>query len=296
MLLTNTGWLISTIIALVFVILYPLVLAIVIHRRLQVSWRYFGYGALIFFLFQLITRVPLVLWLQNVLGPQLKASVGLSVVWIIALALTAGLTEEIGRYLGYRWFMKREEKTWNKAVMYGLGHGGFESIALVGGLILVTIINVLYLSNTGLASLPAAQREAVTQQFAAINAAPFWTPLVAAWERLWTVPFHIGASVLVLQVFQRKRLFWLWLAVLLHTVVDVVGPILNLWLGSNLTVTLLSEGWATLAGLFGIWLIWHFRREATPASIPVDRGSVQSATPSIEAPEASQLEQGNEKL
>src|SRR5690348_1310281 len=114
MLLTNTGWLISTMISIVFVIMYPIVLAIVAHRRLRVSWRYFGYGALIFFLFQLITRIPLVLWLQNLLAPQLKASAALDLAWIVVLALTAGLTEEIGRYLGYRWFMKREEKTWNK--------------------------------------------------------------------------------------------------------------------------------------------------------------------------------------
>lgn len=290
MLLTNTAWLVSTIIALVFVILYPLILAIVVRRRLQVSWRYFGYGALIFFLFQLITRVPLVLWLQNVLEPQLKASMVLSLAWIIVLALTAGLTEEIGRYLGYRWFMKREEKTWNKAVMYGLGHGGFESIALVGGLLLVTVINVLYLSNTRLNSLPAAQGEVVAQQFAAINAAPFWTPLIAVWERVWTVPFHIGASVLVLQVFRQQRFFWLWLAVLLHAAVDFVGPVLNLWLGSNPTVTLLSEGWVTLAGLFGIWLIWRLRREETPALVPADEG-VPSATPSLDTADASHLEQ-----
>jgi hypothetical protein len=33
------------------------------------------------------------------------------------VALTAGLFEEVGRYLGYGIFMRNEEKTWNKAVM-----------------------------------------------------------------------------------------------------------------------------------------------------------------------------------
>jgi uncharacterized membrane protein YhfC len=288
MLLTNTGWLVSAMISIVFVILYPVVLAIMAHRRLQVSWRYFGYGALIFFLFQLITRIPLVLWLQNMLAPQLKASPALDLAWIVVLALTAGLTEEIGRYLGYRWFMKREEKTWNKAVMYGLGHGGFESMVFVGGLLVLTVINVVFLSLSGVNTLPESQRVVVEQQFVAINAAPAWIPLVAAWERLWTVPFHVGASVLILQVFQKKHFFWLWLAILFHATVDFVGPALSLWLGSGLTVTVLSEAWVTLAGLFSIWLIWRLRSEETPTLTPA--GEV---VPSSSAnTEASQLEHG----
>jgi uncharacterized membrane protein YhfC len=291
MLLTNTGWLISTMISIVFVILYPIVLAIVAHRRLQVSWRYFGYGALIFFLFQLITRIPLVLWLQNLLAPQLRASAVLNLAWIVILALTAGLTEEIGRYLGYRWFMKREEKTWNKAVMYGLGHGGFESMVFVGGLLLLTVVNVLFLSFTGINTLPESQRAVVEQQFATINAAPVWTPLAAAWERLWTVPFHVSASVLVLQVFQRKRLFWLWLAVLWHTLVDFIAVGLALWLGSGLLTTLLAEAWVTVVGLFSLWLIWRLRREEIPLSVPADE-VVAPDTASSDVTGTSQLEQG----
>jgi uncharacterized membrane protein YhfC len=149
----------------------------------------------------------------------------------------------------------------------------------------LTVVNVLFLSFAGINTLPESQRAVVEQQFTAINAAPAWTPLVAAWERIWTVPFHVGASVLVLQVFLKKRFFWLWLAVLLHAVVDFVGPALNLWLGANLTVTLLSEGWVTLAGLFGIWLIWRLRREKTPASIPADEESSvqQSDSPELKA-------------
>src|SRR5437868_2858479 len=120
----NTIWLVSLCVTTAFVLLYPLVLAWEARRRLKVTWRYFLYGALIFFIFQVITRVPLVTWLQSMLAPQLKASVPLQFGWITALALTAGLFEEIGRYVGYRWLMRNDEKTWDKAIMYGIGHGG----------------------------------------------------------------------------------------------------------------------------------------------------------------------------
>src|SRR2546421_1030961 len=130
----NPGWVAANIIAIAFVILYPLVLAVIAHRRLKVSWKYFAYGALIFFVFQLITRVPAVLAIQAAITPQLEASPALLYTWLGILVLTAGLFEEVGRYVAFRWLMRREEKTWNKAVMFGLGHGGLESIVLVGGL------------------------------------------------------------------------------------------------------------------------------------------------------------------
>jgi uncharacterized membrane protein YhfC len=123
----------ATVAAILFEIALPLVLAIVARRRLGVGWRYFGYGALIFFLFQMISRVPLVQVLQTLLAPQLRESFALRAAWVTVLALTAGLFEEVGRYVGYRWLMRREEKTWSKAVMYGLGHGGLESMVLIAG-------------------------------------------------------------------------------------------------------------------------------------------------------------------
>ena len=106
------GALVGTTIATILLeILFPLVLAFVAGRNIGVSWRYFGYGALIFFLFQIISRVPIIQVVQALIAPQLRASSTLRLAWVTVAAVTAGLAEEIGRYVGYRWLMKREEKT-----------------------------------------------------------------------------------------------------------------------------------------------------------------------------------------
>jgi uncharacterized membrane protein YhfC len=264
----NSGWIAFDIVAIVFAILYPLVLAILARRRLGVSWRYFGYGALIFFLFQLISRVPLVTILGNVLGPQLASSRAFLLFWLIALPLTAALFEEIGRYVGYRWLMRKEEKIWDKAVMYGLGHGGLESIVLVGGLGLVSLVNILVLSNINLNILPASQHAQVLQQFAAIHAQPAWFPLVGAWERLWGIPFHVAMSVVVLQVFRRGQIRWLWLAVLLHTLLDLSATLLPQWLGPGFSTSLLIESVVALFGVLSVWIIWRLRERMVQVTVP----------------------------
>lgn len=264
----NSGWIAFDIVAIAFMVLYPLVLAIIARRRLRVSWRYFGYGALIFFLFQLISRVPLVTILGNVLAPQLASSRAFLLFWLIALPLSAALFEEIGRYVGYRWLMRKEEKTWDKAVMYGLGHGGLESIVLVGGLGLVSLINILVLSSINLNILPASQHAQVLQQLAAIHAQPVWYPLLGAWERLWTMPFHVAMSVIVLQVFRRGRMRWLWLAVLLHTSLDLSATLLPQWLGSGFNTSLLIEGVVALFGALSVWIIWRLRERMIEVTVP----------------------------
>lgn len=282
----NPGFVASLAIAFIFCLGYPIVLAIIARRRLKVGWRYFGFGALIFFVFQVITRAPAVVILQNVLARQLRASIPLQISWLVILAITAGLFEEVGRYVAYRFLMRREEKTWNKGVMYGIGHGGLESMLLIGGAQLLALINILTLMsilNTNPAALPATQHAQVLRQFAALNAQPVWSPLLGAWERLWTLPIQIALSVMVLQVFRRNNIGWLWLAILAHAIVDFTAVIVIQVLGSSFGVSLLVEGIVAIFGLIALWIIWRLRDRGesgqiveSPTEPPVSTAAVEN--------------------
>jgi uncharacterized membrane protein YhfC len=255
----NSGFLIGTIVSIVFVFLYPLVLAVVAHWRLYVGWRYVGYGAIVFFVFQMVTRVPAVQLIQATIAPQLKAAPALTWTWLVVLALSAGVFEEVGRYIGYRLFMRHEDKTWSKAVMYGIGHGGLESAVLVGGLMLVGLINVWAMVNGGFNQVPDDQRATALQQLHTIDAQPGWTALLGAWERLCTIPVQIALSVVVLQVFRRGRLIWLYLAVLGHAFVDLTAVGLQQLLGPSINSSLAIEGVIGVFGLAAVWIIWRLR-------------------------------------
>jgi uncharacterized membrane protein YhfC len=277
----SPAWYAATIATITFVILFPLGLGLVLRRRLSVGWRYFWFGALIFFLFQIVSRVPAVQILQAVFAPELKASKPLLWGWLVILALTAGLFEEVGRYLGYRWFMRKEEKTWAKAVMYGAGHGGLESMLLVGGLSLISLVNVLLIPALNFHALPAATQKQVADQFAALAAQPAWLPLLGAYERVGAITFHIAMSVVVLQVFRRGQIRWLWLAVLAHAAFDfatvAVGQILSLaGVSDATTVALAEEGAVTIGALLALWAIFVLRER--PTSVPSSTIAEPSAT------------------
>jgi uncharacterized membrane protein YhfC len=262
----SAAWLAMTAVATVFVIVYPLILGGIARNKLAVGWKYFWFGALVFLVFQLLTRLPLVIVLQEtVLAPLLRSSTAFTWIWLAVLAVTAGLFEEVGRYVGYRLFMRREPKTWSKAVMFGLGHEGLESMVLIGGAHVLTLLNIAILSAINVNSLPIAQRQAVIQQFAAINAQPFWLPLLAAWERLWSVPLQVALAVIVLQVFRRHQMRWLFLAILLHAMIDFLTLAFPQAFGQSTIIELLVEGMLCVFGLIGVWIIWRLREPGDQA-------------------------------
>ncbi|HEU0027723.1 MAG TPA: YhfC family glutamic-type intramembrane protease [Ktedonobacterales bacterium] len=257
--------------ALALYILVPLALIIIAHSRLKVGWRYAGYGALIFFLFQIITRLPAIQVAQYFLTPRLKSSQAALYAFLFVASLTAGLFEEVGRYVGYRWLMGREEKTWAKAVMYGLGHGGLESAVLIGGLAAITLVNVYLIVSTNGAIVPAAQRAQAAQQIAGIASQPAWLPLLGVWERVSAITMQVAFSVIVLQVFRRGSLAWLWLAIGLHTLVDFAATVLAQVLPiSGVARSVAVEGILTVVALGALWLIFALRdRPATPVQAPL---------------------------
>jgi uncharacterized membrane protein YhfC len=260
-------WFVTASLAALFAIFYPLVLAIILSKRLNVDPHYAGYGALIFFLFQIITRIPLVQVVGGVLAPALKSSYLALLLWLIALTLTAGLFEEIGRYVGYRWLMKKEQKTWEKALMYGVGHGGIESILLVGVSLGFSVLVGLVLLVVPSSVLPASLVTPLSQQYASIAHQPGWLPLLGLWERLWTLPVHLALSVVVVQMFLRGQRRWLWYAIAAHALVDFISVALPTLLGlSGLTSVFFSEGCVALFGLLALLVIRWLRTAPSPVS------------------------------
>lgn len=143
--------------------------------------------------------------------------------------------------------------------MYGIGHGGIESIVLIGVLGLLSLANILVTSSLNLNALTPSQHTTVIQQFVTLNAQPVWFPLLGAWERLWTLPVHIALSVMVLQVFRRNNINWLWLAIFAHAIVDFTSVEIVQMLGTSTTASVITEGVIALFGIIAVLVIWRLR-------------------------------------
>ncbi|MBR0143689.1 MAG: YhfC family intramembrane metalloprotease [Clostridia bacterium] len=152
-------------------------------------------------------------------------------VWLYALygGLAAGLFEETGRYLAMRFLMKKD-LTRENAVMYGIGHGGIESILILGTSMVSNLTMTAMLNTSGIdAVLQTVPEEMKGEFYNQISA--LWTTapsafFLAAAERISGMALHICLSYLVYRAVKDRRILIFFLAILIHAAIDGVVVIL----------------------------------------------------------------------
>jgi uncharacterized membrane protein YhfC len=240
----------------ILMVAMPIGLGVFLGRRYRVGWRLFLVGAVAFIGSQII-HLPFNSWFIPLGIERLglsQATQGFQLVLLSLLyGLTAGIFEETARFLVYRFWLKNA-RSWREALMIGAGHGGIESI-VVGGLAAFALYQAVAYSGADVGALvPAEQLELVQAQLTAYWEAPWYGVLLGGIERAFTLCFHLGASILVLQAFTRKNVVWLAVAVGWHTLVDGLALFaLNTW-GIYATEALLG-----LVAVFSIWIVFTLR-------------------------------------
>lgn len=202
----------------------PVGLGIYLTRRFNLGWRLWGIGAITFVLSQ-VGHIPFNLGLNLILKDSVLMSLPkgqLLIISAIIAGLSAGLWEEGARYITYRWWAK-DARSWRTGILLGAGHGGSEAV-IFGLLVLATFFVMVSARTGGLSGLvPADQMGLAQQQFNAYWSAPWYATLLGAVERAFTIPVQISLSVIVLQVFTRGQIRWLWFAIGWHTVIDALS-------------------------------------------------------------------------
>ncbi|MEZ4645248.1 MAG: YhfC family glutamic-type intramembrane protease [Chloroflexota bacterium] len=232
----------------------PLVLAVWLERRRQPGWGLFGAGALTFILSQVL-HIPFNWLVQQrfqLLPTDLQVTGNLLLVSLF-LGLSAGLFEEIGRYLTYRYWVT-DARTWGKGLMLGVGHGGIEAI-LLGVLAGANYVAMALLKQGKLLDrIPTEQLPLVQQQIEQVFSLPWYNILLGALERAFAICLHLALSLLVMQLFVRGQKRWLWAAVAWHALLDAVAVFMSVrW---NAYVTELAIG---ILALLSVGIIFWLR-------------------------------------
>ena len=235
----------------------PLVMGAILARRLRVGWRLFAVGAATFVGSQIL-HLPFNTQVLSLVIEWLgltEAQTGVPLALVALLyGLSAGVFEEVARYLVYRLKLK-EVTSWGQALMFGAGHGGVEAI-LLGGLATYALFQAVAYRGAELNGLvPPEQLELVQSQLEAYWTAPWYSIVLGAVERAFTLCFHLSASLLVLHAIIRRKPVWLALAVGWHTLVNAVALFaFGIW------GVYVAEGLIGLMALFSLWIVFILRK------------------------------------
>ena len=241
----------NVMIAMVFVllvtILVPLVLAIALYRYQRYRVSFLFIGALIFFISQVILRLPFLALLD--MSPWHVSMLDSVVYATIIFAFTAGIFEESGRWIAFRLTRKKEPR-WSDAVAFGIGHGGLEAVLLVG-LTQVSNLIISVMINSGafeaqIAPTLGAEAEQLRETMVDLTSDIL---ILGAIERLAVFPIHIFFSILVCLAVIKKKPILLLAAVILHGIVNAPA-VVGMMQGWNIYII---EGIVIVFGGLALW-------------------------------------------
>ena len=150
---------------------------------------------------------------------------GNTAAFVLYGTMMAGVFEECGRHIMLKYIMKKN-RTRENAVLYGIGHGGIEILAVIlPSMILYLAVAILFSQgnvNEALNQLKITKETAAAALTSVQAAAAFDYALMAmnVMERLLAMLLHMGLTVIVFYGVTAAKKVFLPLAILLHMAMD----------------------------------------------------------------------------
>lgn len=229
----------------------PVAALIYFKRRFHISWKPVLIGVLIFVVFSQILEKALHVYVLQI-NPQTAEWMSHPLLYAIYGGLAAGVFEEVGRFVGFRYLLK-SFREWKDGLANGIGHGGIEAI-FIGGLGAVQFVTFTFLINSGsfdqLLHLQGDTSSLLAMKDQLVNRP--WTVFVAGWERVFAFVFHIAMSIFVLYAVRSKKKMFLLYAILIHAANDFIAILLGNVLKLNM---FLVEGYVLIIAILVVIFI-----------------------------------------
>ena len=165
----------------------------------------------------------------------------------------AGVFEECGRHIVLKYILKKN-RTRENAVLYGIGHGGIEILAvLLPTMILYLVIAILFSQGNveeAMNQLKITEETASAALPSVRAAAAFDYGMMAmnVVERLFAMSLHIGLTVIVYYGAISEKKGFLPLAILLHMLMDTFPALYQRGVVPLWTVEVWGAFWAAVTG------------------------------------------------
>ena len=266
------GAIIGLIIEGILVIALPVIALIIWKKKTKEPLFPVLIGAVSFIGFGLLLKsIPALLLLTGD-TPIAKAITGN--VWLSAIiggGLLAGIFEEGGRFISYKFFLKKY-KSKKTAISYGIGHGGIES-AYVGYTAFTFAVMGIIINGGGIDTIIGGLDEGTKQialaQLGSYAHSPLYVPAVfGTLERISAMIFHTSMSVFVFAAAREKKYVFLFpLAIILHTAMNSTTGFVNSGMISAVALEFIMLAYALVMAFFAFKL--YKKLEAAENSLEI---------------------------
>ncbi|MDR5805363.1 YhfC family intramembrane metalloprotease [Caballeronia sp. LZ001] len=201
----------------------PVVLYKLARPRFQLVPREAILGIAVFALFAMVIERALHGFMLG--NPATSAWLMNPAVFVVYGAITAGLCEEVGRFLAMKWIISREPGALDRpgpALGYGIGHGGAEAW-IVGVLVQAQWIVYAILANNGTldAHFESAPLDAVARIHLVLMSLSPVSAAIFVVERASAFAFQLGFSALMWQMLRERSRHALGVLIAAHALVGM---------------------------------------------------------------------------
>lgn len=182
--------------------------------------RAFLLGVLAFVVSQLVLRLPLLEYVSKNSTSFAMLRVTEPILYVLVLALSAGVFEELSRYVMMRFFL--QQRDWLSGFLFGAGHGGIEAVLFVG----ISAFTLLF-------------SQALIPEHASFFAGGV--------ERFFAMILHIGLSLIVLRSVVEKKFLFVIIAIAIHTFVNAMAGLLPVFVPETYRLIVLEGALAVMA-------------------------------------------------
>jgi uncharacterized membrane protein YhfC len=214
--MVNQSTIITIVVAMIFCILLPIISVIYFKKKEQFSIKTVFIGVLGFFLFAMVLEQ--ILHSVVISTKLIKLN---TITFAIYGALAAGVFEEVGRFVMFKFFLKGNRQ-WKDGLGYGLGHAGIETI-LIGAFSYLNALIMSFAINSGKISELLKTQDASTIETiknSLINTS-FIATSMGIFERLFAFIIQIALTFIVLYAIKERKNIYLLVAILVHALVDL---------------------------------------------------------------------------
>lgn len=266
-------WLVTTAILLLAV---PIVYCIVWRKKTKFSPKVLIAGMLGFMVSARILEMIPHMFCIVLDNPVSRFINGNIVAYVLYGILMAGIFEECGRYVVFRFILKKHT-TSETCITYGIGHGGFEVLIISFAAIVNSLAIALLINSVGLdAALPAMGVTESTMDAAMASITPVYnfgsaSAILTIFERIVVMGIHIALSVIVFYGVRAKKIAYLFLAIAAHAILDVAAALSQ----KSAVSPLVCEIWLVIC-MVVLWLYTrklYAKMKAEDASLETDNSS-----------------------
>ena len=217
----------SLVITVILMIAIPVVFFICWRRRhkQQTNISYLIAGALGFIVSARVLELGVHYLCIIADNPVSRFINGSTAAYVLYGTIMAGVFEECGRHIVLKYVMKKH-RIHENAVLYGIGHGGIEILAVIlPAMITYLVVAVMFSNGSASEALNALKitedtAAAALPTIQAVASFDYGMMAMNVLERLFAMLLHIGLTVIVFYGVKNAKKGFLPLAIFLHMLMD----------------------------------------------------------------------------